>query len=265
MAASHGVSTKVHSLVKGATRLNRSTIHEFGLPESSRILFCWIPAGDCPSGPPLGSFAATKGVVPMELAKKWNEKTEAYKKGTPLAGFIEFQGGKNFEVSFEGPPIEWLVRQAAGASTDHPSCMPDIASCLPANPIGMESIYNKELAFHESFIQRWHKSNTEKRQTDGIITLKHCYHIANAKLQENKYKYSGLTLPQMVQKVINKAHDCGIEVTSEKNIKPEDYSKIMENIKFRDEMERLAALKAAEEEAEMRRKIAKERKAAMNK
>jgi len=263
--AHSGISTKTYTLVKGASRLNRSTIHEFGHPDSARILFCWLPAGDCPSGPPLGSFAATKGVTPMDLAKRWNERTKDFKKGTPLAAFIEFQGGKNFDLNFETPPIEWLVRQAAGASTDHPSCMPSIANCLPANPVGMESIHMKELAFHTDFVDRWQKNLTVERQTDGILTMKHVFHIAEFKMQDNKYKYSGLSLPQMVQKVINKAYQCGIEISEEKNISPEDYERTIRDIKERDEMMRLERLRKEEEEAELRRQVAKERKAALNK
>ena len=219
---------------------------------------------DYASGPPLGSFVATKGVTPMDLSKKWNEKTKDYKVGTPLAGLIEFQGGKNFDVSFEGPPIEWLVRQAAGASTEHPSCMPEIASCLPANPVGMESVHMKELEFHNDYIKRWEESLNKLNQTDGILTLKHIYHIAELKMKDNKYKHSGMTLEQMCRKVINKAYECGIEVSQQKNISPEEYSRTIQDINERDERLRQEKLRKEEEEAELRRQVAKERKMAMN-
>ena len=146
--ASYGLTTKTYTLVKGASRLNKSTIHEFQSPESGRILFTYLPAGDCPSGPPFGSYVATKGVTPMDLAKKWNDKTAKYKKGTPLAAFIEFQGGKNFDFTFEGPPIEWLLRQAAGATTNHPTCMPSIEAQARSNRYVEEFVHMTKQTMH---------------------------------------------------------------------------------------------------------------------
>ena len=65
----------------------------------------------------------------------------------------------------------------------------------------------------------------------------------------------------MVQKVINTAYQCGIEVTEKRNLKPEEYSQILKDIRERDERKRIEAEKKAQEEAELRRKMAKERKA----
>lgn len=262
--ASYGLTTKTYTLVKGASRLNKSTIHEFQSPESGRILFTYLPAGDCPSGPPFGSYVATKGVTPMDLAKKWNDKTAKYKKGTPLAAFIEFQGGKNFDFTFEGPPIEWLLRQAAGATTNHPTCMPSIEAHLPANPVGMESIHNKELEFHKKYVEAWHNSLSKTQNVDGVVTKKHIYHIAETKMQESTYKYSGMSLKDMVQEVINKAYQCGVDISEKANLDPQEYTRIMNDIKERDARIAEEQARLAEEEAEKRRALAKERKMAMN-
>merc|ERR1712071_653910 len=80
----------------------------------------------------------------------------------------------------------------------------------------------------------------------GVITLKHCYEIASFKLQDKKYKYGDYTMKQMVQKVINTAHRCNIDVVSEKNIAPEEHSKIMADIKNRERMRREQAEASAE-------------------
>merc|ERR1712142_277471 len=257
-----GVTNMPHSLVKGVTRYHRSSIHEFGPPETGRLLFTYLPAGDCPSGPPFGTFVALKGVPPMDFAKKWNEETKHFKKGTPLGAFIEFQGVKMFNISFESPPIEWLIRQAAGASTDHPCCMPDIVSFLPNQPVLLESIVQKERAYYDQWMEKWQKNAEIVREIDGVITVKHAYHIAELKMKDKANKFSGISLKQMVQQVINTAYKCNIDIYHEPDISQPAYEKILHDISVR-EAEK-ARLKAEAEalEAETRRRLAKERKLA---
>lgn len=256
-------SQKTATLVKGASRLNKSTVFEFGAPEPGRTLFCWLPAGDAPSGPPFGSYVATKGTAPADFVKKWNERTKHLKKGTPLAAYITFQGQKLFDFYYETPPTEWLIRQAAGASTDHVCCKPDIANCLPVTVTGMECVVAKEHVYYKQWKQAWKDSLSVEKEIDGVITLKHCFEIAQAKHADRKYKRK-YTLAQMVQKVINLAHSCNIDIATQKNIAPEQYTQIMADIKNREQEKREVENRKANAEAEVRRKLAKERKAALN-
>jgi len=258
------MSQKTFTLTKGASRINKSRVFQFGLPETGRTLFVWLPAGDAPSGPPLGSYVATKGIAPADFCKKWNDRTKPYKKGTPLAAYINFQGAKLFDFYFETPPTEWLIRQAAGAITDHDCCRPEIATCLPITIAAGESVVTKEQAYYQKWWNSWKSGLTDDREVDGVITLKHCYEIASFKLQDKKYKYGDYTMKQMVQKVINTAHRCNIDIVSEKNIAPEEHSKIMADIKNRERMRREQAEASAEKQAEMRRTLAKERKLQLN-
>ena len=71
-------------------------------------------------------------------------------------------------------------------------------------------------------------------------------------------------MKQMVQKVINAAYHCNIDVVTSKNIAPEEYTKIMTDIKNRERLRKEQADAAAEQQAELRRKLAKERKLQLN-
>lgn len=139
--------------------------------------------------------------------------------------------------------------------------MPEIADHLPVVMANMESVMYKEFEFHKKYIEKWKEALRREPEVDGIITRKHCYEIAKVKINDNKYKFSGISLQQMVQKVITTAYQCGIEVTEKRNLKPEEYSQILKDIRERDERKRIEAEKKAQEEAELRRKMAKERKA----
>ena len=127
----------------------------------------------------------------------------------------------------------------------------------------MECVVAKEHVYYKQWKQAWKDSLTMQKEIDGVITLKHCYEIAQLKHQDRKYKRK-YTLQQMVQKVINLAHQCNIDVSDQKNIAPEEYTKIMSDIKNREQMKKDAADRKAAEEAEIRRKLAKERKAVLN-
>jgi len=131
-----------------------------------------INAGMASPAPPLGTQLATRQINVPNWVKEFNDRTADFEQGVPIPTrtYVNHEE-KTHRLVLYHPPYSTLVKKAAGIQ--------------------------RGSMFHSS-------------EVSGIISLKHVYHIAEMKRQDDDYdKYS---LRQICLQVVEAARNSGIEI-----------------------------------------------------
>jgi len=135
------------------------------------FLKTYINAGMASPAPPLGTQLAQRQINVANWNKEFNDRTAGYELGVPIPTRTYVNEDKTHRLVLYHPPMSILVKKAAG-------------------------------------IQRG--AMQMKHEVTGIITLKHVYHIAEMKRQDDDMdKYS---LRQVCDQVIATASRVGVKV-----------------------------------------------------
>ncbi|CAG9462306.1 unnamed protein product [Pedinophyceae sp. YPF-701] len=101
-----------------------------------------VPAGGAKPAPPVGPAIGQAGLNLMQFCKDFNARTEKYVPETPMRCQIRAFRDKSYEFTVKTPRTSWFIKRCAGVE--------------------------------KSSQQPGHK-------VQGVITLKHVYHIAAVK------------------------------------------------------------------------------------
>jgi len=82
-----------------------------------------VKAGEATPAPPIGSILGAKGVKIMDFCKRFNDKTKAMEKGTPLPVVVSIFKDKSFEFVIKQPSASYLLLKAANVAAG--SSMPN--------------------------------------------------------------------------------------------------------------------------------------------
>jgi large subunit ribosomal protein L11 len=143
----------------------------------STTLKLLVHAGQAKPAPPVGPALGQAGINIMAFCKEFNARTAQMKDDRPLRVQVKVFADKSYEWSLGGPPASWLIKRSAGLArgSDKPG------------PAG---------------------------QPVGVISLKHLYHIAEAKQQD----MPGLSLRGVVKCLMHQCKSMGVKVVA----RPED-------------------------------------------
>jgi len=135
------------------------------------FLKTYINAGMASPAPPLGTQLAARQVNVAAWVKEFNDRTADFEYGVPIPTRTYVNEDKTHRLVLYHPPLSTLVKKAAGIQRG------------VMNP---------------------------GREVSGFISLKHVYHIAEMKRQDDDMdKY---TLRQVCDQVIDAAYRSGIKV-----------------------------------------------------
>jgi len=135
------------------------------------FLKTYINAGMASPAPPLGTQLAQKQINVAHWNKEFNDRTADFEVGVPIPTRTYVNEDKSYRLVLYHPPMSTLVKKAAG-------------------------------------IQR--AAMDARKETAGIITLKHVYHMAEMKRQDDDMdKYS---LKEVCDQIIYTAVRAGIKV-----------------------------------------------------
>lgn len=136
-----------------------------------------VHAGQAKPAPPVGPALGQAGVNIMAFCKEFNARTAQMRDDRPLRVQVRVYADKSYDWTLRGPPASWLIKRSAGLArgADRPG---------PAT------------------------------QPVGAISLKHLYHIAEAKQGD----MPGLSLRGVVKCLMHQCRSMGVKVVA----RPED-------------------------------------------
>lgn len=132
-----------------------------------------VHAGGAKPAPPVGPALGQAGVNIMAFCKEFNARTAAMRDDRPLRVKVRVFADKTYEWALRGPPSAWLIKKSAGLArgSDRPG------PAAAAAPV-------------------------------GSISLKHLYHIAEAKRGE----MPGLSLRGVVKCLMHQCRSMGVKI-----------------------------------------------------
>lgn len=136
-----------------------------------------VHAGSAKPAPPVGPALGQAGINIMAFCKEFNARTAQMRDDRPLRVQVKVYADKSYDWSLRGPPASWLIKRSAGLArgSDRPG--------PAAQPV-------------------------------GAISLKHLYHIAEAKRED----LPGLSLRGVVKCLMHQCKSMGVRVVA----RPED-------------------------------------------
>ncbi|KAJ3329359.1 hypothetical protein HDU91_003882 [Kappamyces sp. JEL0680] len=121
--------------------------------------------------PPVGPALGQKGVKSIDFCKQFNDRTKNYVQGVPISARITVNPDKTFTFITKSPPTSWFLKQALNI---------DKGSSRPGDIVV------------------------------GTLSLKHLYHIAQAKQKDPGFE--GVSLEKITKQVLGTAKNMGIKV-----------------------------------------------------
>ena len=130
-----------------------------------------IPAGKAAPSPPIGPALGQKGVKSMDFCKQFNDRTKHFLQGIPIAARITVNPDKTFTFITKTPATTWFLKQSLGIEK---------GSSKPGNI------------------------------KVGELSLKHIYHIAEAKKTDPAFE--GIPLKSVCKQILGTAKNMGIDI-----------------------------------------------------
>jgi len=132
-----------------------------------------VGAGQAKPAPPVGPAIGQAGLNLMMFCKDFNARTAQFAPDTPLKCYVTAYTDKTYDMKILLPQTSWFIKRAAGL---------DLGAATPG------------------------------RETVGVVTLKHVYEIARAKMPEFPKRF---TLATVCRTVIAQCRSMGVAVVAD--------------------------------------------------
>ena len=148
------------------------------------------PAGQAKPAPPVGPAIGQAGVNIVAFCKDFNDASKGVVPGTPLRARVDVRPDRSYALVVGGPPTAWLLKRAAGL--DRPGAPGSRPGREPGRGAG--------------------SARPGVDPPCGVVTLKHCYHIAREKLRTGDFAASRYTEETATRSVVAQAASIGLAV-----------------------------------------------------